>query len=58
MFNQSLWAPVTRYNNKSCTYGHLVMNRHFYGFPKGLPLESFVCLAIGFNLENRLLWDR
>lgn len=33
------------------------MNRHFYGFPKGLPLESIAYPVIGRNKPGEPFWQ-
>ncbi|KAL7805367.1 hypothetical protein V8C44DRAFT_228413 [Trichoderma aethiopicum] len=38
-------------------YGHLVMNRHFYGYPKGLPLERLECSALVPSWGGGPLWQ-
>lgn len=35
-------------------HGRLVMNRHFYGAPSGLPLESLNMVAVGFGMNDSL----
>ncbi|KAH0490287.1 hypothetical protein TgHK011_001764 [Trichoderma gracile] len=38
-------------------YGRLVMNRHFYGFPKGLPLERLECSTLVPSWGGGPLWQ-
>ncbi|KAK1236796.1 hypothetical protein MKX07_005915 [Trichoderma sp. CBMAI-0711] len=38
-------------------YGRLVMNRHFYGFPKGLPLERLECSTLVPSWDGGPLWQ-
>lgn len=41
----------------SYIHARLVMNRHFYGFPKGLPLESIAFPAIARNKPGEPFWQ-